>query len=587
MTKLRGIPVSPGVAIGHALVLDTDGFRIPVRKIPAHQIDNELARLDAAIQSAAQEAVATQKSLSNQYGASYGAIFGAHAMLFEDPAFVEEIRTIISSNLLAAESAVHQVVRSFVRTLESMNPDDYFAWRSADLFDIEQCILKHLMGGAENPLKNISEEVIIVARELSPSETATLNPHYTKAFATEHGGKASHTAIIANAMEIPAVLGLGPFLREVTSGDPIIVDGTEGIIILKPDTETLKKYEDLRFQRQQDDSKLHSEKDLPSVTLDGVIVSMLGNIEFPNEAASCRNRGAQGIGLYRTEFLYLGHDSDPSEEEHFHAYRQVLQDIGPGQPVIIRTIDLGADKFVKTHAPTEPEKNPSLGMRSIRLCLRDKPLFTKQLRAILRASCFGDIRIMFPMVCNLAEIRHCRFLLNEVMDELRESNIHFNARLPIGMMVEVPSACLMAREFAAHVDFFSIGTNDLIQYTLAADRTNEHVADLYNAADPAVIRLIHMVVQAATEHQVEVSVCGEVSGDPLFTPLLVGLGIKKLSVSPNHIASVKQVVRRLMTTDLKTLCEDVLIASNARDVHNLLVRFRETIFPEEVDGYQV
>ena len=326
------------------------------------------------------------------------------------------------------------------------------------------------------------------------------------------------------------------------------------------------------------------ERNLPSVTLDSVPIVLLGNIEFPDEATACTARGAGGVGLYRTEFLYVGRDSDPSEEEHLRAYLRVIREMGEGRPVVIRTLDLGADKFVAAHGPKEPEKNPSLGVRSIRLCLRDTPLFSKQLRAILRASAFGDVRIMFPMISTLPELRKCLFLLNEVMEDLRESGIAFKPNLPIGTMIEVPSAAIMAAEFAREVDFFSIGTNDLVQYTLAADRTNELVADLYSPADPAVLRLIKAVVDAADKHGTGVNVCGEMSGDPLFTPLLVGMGLRQLSLTPNNLPAVKAVVRRLTVADAERIAAEAMSLDSARDVINYLLRERKRIHPEAVGG---
>jgi phosphotransferase system enzyme I (PtsI) len=326
------------------------------------------------------------------------------------------------------------------------------------------------------------------------------------------------------------------------------------------------------------------ERDLPSVTADGVPICLLGNIEFPDEATACTARGAAGVGLYRTEFLYVGRDSDPSEEEHLHAYLRVIREMGGRRPVVIRTLDLGADKFVAAHGPKEPEKNPSLGVRSVRLCLRDTPLFRKQLRAILRASAFGDVRVMFPMVATLPELRKCVFLLHEVMEDLREAQQVFNPNIPVGTMIEVPSAAIMAPEFAREVDFFSIGTNDLIQYTLAADRTNELVADLYSPADPAVLRLIKAVVDAARLHGTVVNVCGEMSGDPLFIPLLVGMGLRQLSLSPNNLPAVKAVVRRVTVADAERIAAEALTLESARDVVNYLLRERQRIHPEATGG---
>jgi len=581
---LRGIPVSAGVAIGPALVLDAEGVRIPQRRVAPEQVNGEIARLHAALAAAAFEATQTQRDITARLGPQYGAIFAAHALLFEDPDFLASLDVLVRTERFSAEYAVSRAVREFVRTFESMGEGTFLAWRSADLFDIEKRILKHLLGDRREPLRDLREPVIVLARELTPSETATLDRNKVYAFATEHGGRTSHTAIMANAMDIPAVVGLGHFLNDVSSGDPVIVDGGEGVLVLDPDDEVLAHYRKARDARLIKSGVWVTERNLPSVTTDGVHIALFGNIEFPDEATACTARGAGGVGLYRTEFLYVGRDSDPSEEEHFRAYLRVIREMGEGRPVVIRTLDLGADKFVAAHGPKEPEKNPSLGVRSIRLCLRDTPLFTKQLRAILRASAFGDVRVMFPMIATLPELRKCVFLLREVMEDLREAGVAFNPNVPVGTMIEVPSAAVMANEFAREIDFFSIGTNDLIQYTVAADRTNELVADLYSPADPAVLRLIKAVVDAARTHGKGVNVCGEMSGDPLFTPLLVGLGLRQLSLAPNNLPAVKAMVRRLDVGDCERIAVEALSLESARDVTNYLLRQRQRIHPEAAGG---
>ncbi len=580
MQTFRGIPVSPGLAIGPALVLDSEGARIPQRRVLPREVEGEVARLHTALASAAFEATQTQRDITNRLGAKYGSIFAAHALLYEDPAFLAELDNLVRTERFSAEYSVSRALREFVKALESLGPDNFLAWRSADLYDIEKRILKHLLGDRREPFRALRDPVIVLARDLSPSETASLDRDKVYAFATEHGGRTSHTAIMANALSIPAVVGIGHFLNDISSGDTVIVDGAEGTLIHDPDVPTLVQYKRARDARLSKSGYWVMERNLPSITRDGTHIALLGNIEFPDEATACTARGAGGVGLYRTEFLYVGRDSDPGEEEHFRAYHKVIREMGEGRPVVIRTLDLGADKFVAAHAPKEPEKNPSLGLRSIRLCLADTPLFRVQLRAILRASAFGDVRIMFPMVSTLPEIRKCTFLLHEVMEDLREAGIAFNPNLPVGTMIEVPSAALMAHEFGREVDFFSIGTNDLVQYTLAADRTNELVADLYSPADPSVLRLMKMVVNAARAHQIGVNVCGEMSGDPLFTPLLVGMGLRQLSLSPNNLPAVKAVVRRLDTGDAERIATEALTMESARDVTNYLLLQRKRIHPE-------
>jgi phosphotransferase system enzyme I (PtsI) len=584
MITLRGIPVSAGVAIGPALVLDAEGVRIPQRRVGPQQVEAEVARLHGALAAAAFDATQTQRDITTRLGAKYGSVFAAHALLFEDPAFLADLEILIRTERFTAEYAVSRAVRELVRAFEKEGEGTFLAWRAADLYDIEKRILKHLLGERREPLRDLKEPVVVLAQDLTPSETATLDKNTVLAFATEHGGRTSHTAIMANAMELPAVVGIGHFLSDVTSGNLVIVDGAEGVVVLEPDESALAQYRKVRDARLSRSGFWIVERNLPSVTEDGVEISLLGNIEFPDEATACTARGAAGVGLYRTEFLYVGRDSDPSEEEHLHAYLRVIREMGEGHPVVIRTLDLGADKFVAAHGPKEPEKNPSLGVRSVRLCLRDTPLFRKQLRAILRASAFGNVHVMFPMVATLPELRKCVFLLNEVMEDLREAGEAYNASIPVGTMIEVPSAAIMAAEFAREVDFFSIGTNDLIQYTLAADRTNELVADLYSPADPAVLRLIQAVVDAARLHGTMVNVCGEMSGDPLFAPLLVGMGLRQLSLAPNNLPAVKAVIRRLNVADSERIAAEALTLESARDVVNYLLRQRQRIYPEAAGG---
>jgi phosphoenolpyruvate-protein phosphotransferase (PTS system enzyme I) len=583
MEILRGIPVSHGVAIGPALVLDVDGIRVPQRRIATAQVEAEVVRLHEALNAAAAETRQLQQSISDRLGKNYGSIFGAHSLLYEDPTLVHEFEQVIRKEHLSAETAISRVIRNYIRTLESLGSNQLFALRSADLHDIEKKMLDQLLGERKEPLRNLVEPSIVLAYDLSPSETATLDPLKVFAFATEHGGKTSHTAIIANALEIPAVVGLGKFLADLTVGDLVIVDGTQGFLVLDPDAPTLRRYQMLLKEQQKEASLWVEDRDLPTETKDGTPIVLLGNIEFPSEATHCNERGAHGVGLYRTEFLYLGKNNDPTEEEHFQSYLSVLKEVGNERPVVIRTLDLGADKFAARTHTGDPEKNPSLGLRSVRFCLRNQPLFRTQIRAILRASAFGKIRIMFPMVGTLLELRQCKMLVAEVKEDLDEEGILFNRDVPIGTMIEVPSAALLADQFAKEVDFFSIGTNDLVQYTLAADRTNENVAHLYTPSDPAVLRLIRMVVEAAQKHQIEVNVCGEMSGDPLYTQLLLGMGIRQLSATPHNLPEIKRIIRLVDMTEAERIAREAFDLETARDVTSFLNNRLRRILPEAVD----
>ena len=578
----RGTPVSPGVAIGPALVLDTDRFRIPQRTVAAGRVGGELERLRLAFAAAAEAARARQQEVSDKLGKQYGAVFAAHALLIEDPSLARDVETLVRDQRFTAEYAVSRVIRRHAKTLESLG-SGVFALRAADLFDVERALLESLLGQSREGLQNLQQPVIILAHDLTPGETAALDRRMVHGFATEAGGRASHTAIMAAGMEIPAVVGLGSFVTDVSGGDTVIVDGNRGVLILNPDAATLERYEKTRASFLSFESRLGELRDLPAVTKDGTRVTLLGNIEFPAEAAHCLDRGAEGVGLYRTEFLYLGKDADPTEEDHLDAYLTVLRTLGPGKPVVIRTLDLGADKFQTQSEPSLDERNPFLGLRSVRLCLRNLPLFKTQMRAILRASALGDVRIMFPMVSTLLELRQCKMILAEVKEDLEEEGAAFNRDLPVGTMIEVPSAALMAEQMAREVAFFSVGTNDLTQYTLAADRTNESVASLYSPGDPAVLRLIDLVVRAAQRHDVRVNVCGEMSGEPIYTMLLLGMGLRQLSVTPHAIPEVKKILRSITLEEATTVAQEAMRLETARDVNNYLREQTRRVLPEVVN----
>jgi phosphotransferase system enzyme I (PtsI) len=580
METKRGIAVSPGVAIGPALVLDTEWFRIPQRSVDPAEAGAEVERLRRALDEAAREARAHQDAVAAQLGPQYGAIFGAHALMLADPALARELEDLIRSQHHAAEYAVSRVMRRYAKALESVNGG--LPSRVGDLHDIEKRVLRSLLGQRREQLSQLREPVIVLAHDLTPSEAASLDPARVHAFATEAGGRTSHTAIVAGVLEIPAVVGLGKFVHDVSGGDLVIVDGNQGLLVLDPDPETLRRYEATRHSFRTFESSLGELRDLPAETRDGVRVSLLGNIEFPHEARHCLERGGDGVGLYRTEFLYLNRTADPTEAEHCDAYAEVLRAVGPGRPVVIRTLDLGADKFLPGPGQAPPERNPFLGMRSTRLCLRNLTLFKTQLRAILRASAAGDVRLLFPMISTLLELRQCKMILAEVKEDLEEEGVPFNPRLPVGTMIEVPSAAILADQLAREVDFFSVGTNDLTQYTLAADRNNEAVATLYSPGDPAVLRLIDNVVRAAGRNQIAVNVCGEMSGEPLYAMLLVGLGLRQLSVTPHGIPEIKKIIRSVTVDECVAVAQEAMRLETARDVNSYLREQTRRILPEVV-----
>lgn len=578
----RGIPASAGVAIGPALVLDTEFYRIPQRTIEPAQAGPEVERMHRALSAAASGIRTQQRAIHDRLGRQYAAIFEAHALLLEDPSLIDELESLIHGQHFAAEYAVSRKMRQYAKALESLPNGSVMASRVSDLHDIERSVLSHLLGDRREQMTQLREIVIVLAHDLTPGETAVLDTAKVHAFATEAGGRASHTAIMAGALEIPAVVGLGEFVSDVSGGDLVIVDGTRGLLILEPDEETLARYESARTTFRTFETSLGELRDLPAVTKDGVRIHLYANIEFPTEAPHCVERGADGVGLYRTEFLYVGRQTDPTEDDHLAAYKSVLESLPGGQPVVIRTLDVGADKFDTVLSSPNKERNPFLGVRSIRLCLLNLALFKTQLRAILRASAFGDVRIMFPMISTILELRQCKMLLAEVKEDLEEDGIAFNRNIPIGTMIEVPSAALMADQLAREVDFFSIGTNDLIQYTLAADRTNEQMASLYSPSDPAVLRLIRTVLTGAEQSNIEVTACGEMSGDPIYTLLLVGMGLRRLSATPHNIPEIKKLIRSITTTEAAQIAQEAMKHETARGVTSLLREHTRRLVPDIV-----
>jgi phosphotransferase system enzyme I (PtsI) len=581
MEVKRGIAVSPGVAIGPAFVLDHEAYHISRRTIARSEVESELAGLQEALDRAVEETREHEQQVRSRLGAQHAAIFAAHSLLLMDPNLAREIQELIRDKRYSAEYALSRIIRRHAKLLESVKLPS-FASRTVDLFDIEKRVLRHLLGKRREQLGHLEQKVVLLAHDLTPSETASLDPDTILAFVTEAGGRTSHTAILAGVLEIPAIVGVGKFLEDVSGGDVVIADGNDGVIVLNPDAKTLEEYEKTRTSFLSFESTLESLRELPAVTRDGVEVRLLGNIEFPHETEHCLHRGAQGVGLYRTEFLYLGRQEPPSEEDQFEAYQTVVRAMGPGRPVVIRTMDLGADKLFGTLLDGEGERNPFLGVRSIRLCLENLTLFKTQLRAILRVSYFGDVRIMFPMISTLRELRQCKLLLAEVKEDLEEEGLAFNPNMPVGTMIEVPSAAILADRFAKEVDFFSIGTNDLVQYTLAADRTSEAVASIYNPGDPAVLRLVAGVVQAAQEANIAVNVCGEMSGDVTYTMLLLGMGLRQLSVTPHAVPELKKVIRSVTLVACTQVAREALTLPTARDVNNYLREQTRRILPEVV-----
>lgn len=568
METLQGIPVSPGIALGKALVIDNEGFVFPRHFILREAIDRELQRFAVAIAAASQEVEANRNSVTTQLGEAVGTIFDAHLQMLRDPGLQQGVESLIRERNYSAEYAVNSTLGAFAKRLRE-SPNPVLAERAHDLVDLERCLLRHLTGRPQEELAHLTSEVVLIAHNLTPNETVRLNPQFVRGFVTEIGGAGGHTAIVAKGLEIPAVVGVGRFLGRVSTGDLVIADGHSGCVILQPDAETVARYRRETERQQSLADQLRLLRDEPAVTKDGVRIRLMANIEFPLEAPVCLERGADGIGLYRTEFLYLGSDAEPSEEDHYQAYADVLRAV-PGRPVVIRTLDLGADKIGAGMEDLEPERNPVLGLRSIRLSLRHRALFMPQLRAVLRASVLGEVKLMFPLITTLTELRQAKQVLAEAKDELDARGVDFRRDLPVGMMVESPAAATMIDRFVNEVDFISIGTNDLIQYTLAVDRSNASVANLYQAADPAVLRMIAASLKAARQAGINASLCGQMSSEALYTMLLLGMGLRELSVPPSSIPEIKRVCRSVTLAECEKVASHVQTLDNAQDIEAFL-----------------
>jgi len=579
METRKGIAVSPGVAIAPAIVLDSEQFRIPRRGIEPREVEPELARFRGAVERAQEEIRELRERVAADIGEKLGAIFDVQDALLGDPHIIEEIRELIEREHYAPEYAVSQILKGYAKKVLAL-PNRYMAERVADVWDVEKRLLRNLIGAKRESLNQLTEPVVVIAHDLTPSQTAGLDRTRVLAFATDSGGRTSHTTIVARAMGIPAVVGLQNVTADISGGDTVIVDGNRGLVVIDPDKPTITRFREAeqRFHRMEEE--LGHLRDLPATTTDGHEVFLWGNIEFPHEVQTCVDRGASGIGLYRTEFLYLDRDEEPSEEDHYQAYAEAIEAC-KGRPITIRTCDLGADKF--THlSGDDDERNPFLGCRSIRFSLQHTAGFKRQLRAILRASALGPVRIMFPLITNLKELRQAKMLLADVREDLEEEGIHASTDIKVGIMIEVPSAAIMARQFAKECDFFSIGTNDLTQYVLAVDRSNERVAGMYTPGHPAVLQLIRTVTETAREAEVEVAVCGEMAGEPSYVPVLLGLGVQVFSVSSATLLEIKKVIRSITMDQAKEVCEKVFRFDSDREVDAYLAEVTRRLLPELV-----
>lgn len=580
----KGIPVSSGVVVGRVFVLDDERSRIPKRVVGPEGAPAQLARLNDALARSRRELETLRARAETELGDEAAKIFAFHQGLLADPSLTGPMRQRIERDHVTAEYAAAEEFSRLAGMFTRLG-DDSFVTKVDDVRDLERRVLRALIGEHKSALGTLGEGAVIIAHALTPSQTAAFDTTRVLAFATETGGRTSHTAIVAQALGIPAVVGVARLLDSVSEGDTIIIDGDRGVVVLNPAPDTLVSYQ-RHIERVRAFSVALSElADQPSVTADGVEIDLHGNIEFAHEASTVVATGGAGVGLYRTEFLWLTSDHEPSEEEQYHAYRTAVE-LLQGKPMTLRTFDLGADKLTNLQAQ-EPEANPFLGLRSIRYCLQNLKMFKRQLRAALRASAHGPVRLMFPLITTTVELRQARMVLNDVMEDLEDEGVTFDRKVPVGMMVETPSAAVMAATFAREVDFFSIGTNDLVQYVLAVDRTNEHVASLYTPAHPAVLKLLKEVIRAARWAEIDVSCCGEMAGEVEYTMLLLGFGLRSLSMSPTAIPRVKRVVRSVDIPSCERLARRVGSFDSERQIAAFLRDAVRKIIPEAYDGRSV
>jgi phosphotransferase system enzyme I (PtsI) len=577
----HGIGVSPGIAVGMALVIEARPPRAKREILDPSQVPLEVARLRQALEVSRRQILETQERIVKEVGTHYARIFDAHLLILEDGLLVEEAVARIQGERLNAASAVQEVLEP-IRQAFSRVQDGYLRERRTDVDDVEDRLVRNLLGQGPGILVDLPGETIVFARELSPSDLVQLHREGVLGLATETGGRTSHSAIMARSLEIPAVVGVEGLCAHIRSHDPVILDGVEGVVIVRPDRDTLARYQARRQQLEQVGRALHTLVALPAETLDGYRVRVTANIEFPEEMSAVRAHGAEGVGLYRTEFLYLNRTDLPEEEEHFAVYRGVAAEMHP-HPTIIRTLDFGGDKLA-SWVTLPAEENPSLGLRAIRLCLHRPDLFRTQLRAILRASAFGTFRIMYPMISGVGELRAANAILEDVKAELRRQGVPFDPAIPVGIMIEIPSAALVADLLAREVDFFSVGTNDLIQYALAIDRINEQVAYLYEPLHPAVLRMLRSVVSAAHNEGIWVSMCGEMAGDPLYGLVLLGLGFDELSMTPGSISLMKRILRSVTHGQAAEVTRRLFGCATAQEVERILRQEMRDRLPEHFSG---
>jgi phosphotransferase system enzyme I (PtsI) len=579
--RFKGIPASPGIAIGKVFLFDRGDDTVVACDIKKEDIPKEITKLENSLIQTRKEILELQNRIAQGMGKEHAEIFNAQLLVVEDRALIEEVIKKLETDRKNVEYIFQQVSKKYVKLFSQME-DEYLRERASDVGDVSQRIIHNLLGKKRENLAYLKEEVVVIAHDLSPSDTAMMHKEKVIGFATDIGSRTSHTAIMARSLEIPAVVGLHDISQKIEPGKSLIIDGNAGVVIIDPSQETLAVYTKEKTKRHQLEEKLAEIRKLPAETKDGYRIVLAANIELPEDVQGVIAHGAEGIGLYRTEFLYLSRSEIPTEEEHFEAYKAVAKRAVP-YFAVVRTMDIGGDKFL-SHLDMPKELNPYLGWRAIRFCLARLDLFRTQLRAILRASAFGKLKIMYPMISGLSELKKANEFLAKVKDELRREGIKFDEDIEVGAMIEVPSAAVIADLIAEEVDFFSIGTNDLIQYSLAIDRVNEKVAYLYEPTHPAIIRLIKQIIDAAHKAGIWVGLCGELAGDPVTAIICVGLGIDELSTSAVIVPEIKKAIRSLSMLQLQELVAEIIEYKDAKQIYKRVEKLIRKEVPELLIG---
>ena len=564
---IKGIAASDGIATAEAYLLVQPDLSFTKKSIS--DADAEISRLKDAISTSDDELTKIRDTAKESLGEEEAQVFDAHKMILADPEFTGAVEQEVKDNSVNAEQALHDVSENFIAIFEGMTDNPYMQERAADVRDVTKRVMAHLLGVALPNPALIDHEVVIVAHDLTPSDTAQLNKKYVKGFVTDIGGRTAHSAIMARSLELPAVVGTDTITKDVKEGDKVIVDGLDGAAIVEPTDDDIKHYTELAKKFAEEKAEWEKLKDEPSVTADGKHFDIAANIGTPDDLQGVIDNGAEGVGLYRTEFLYMQSDKLPTEDDQFEAYKKVLEGM-KGKPVVVRTMDIGGDKHLP-YLPLPEEMNPFLGYRAIRISLDRQEIFRTQLRALLRASAFGNLRIMFPMIGTLQEFRDAKKVFEEEKANLVNDGVKVSDDIQLGMMMEVPAAAVLADQFAKEVDFFSIGTNDLIQYTMAADRGNEHVSYLYQPYNPSILRLIKHVIESAHKEGKWAGMCGEAAGDNTMLPLLLSMGLDEYSMSATSVLRVRSLMKKLSTEDLATLADRAVNESITNEDNKKLV----------------